>query len=431
MGRCHAVLKIAAAVLALGGCVMAQDTPNELLKRVQHQVAASLSHAPNYTCTETVNRFSYLPAGHTHASCDGREFPDSDYEMRAKDRLRLDVGVSGASEIYSWHGEKRFQEGGIDELVGYGAIGSGMFSSFLAAIFDDAHGTFRFEREYTQNGRSVSVFSYTVPRNVSTWQVQAGETKAIVGYQGRFVVDSGTADLLALSVETIDVTHSVATSCGIRISTQYHRVPLGSGTFLLPQQVKTVMLNRDGGKNKSETEYSDCHQFTTESSIHFEDPGSTAAAVAAAPPVDADLPADLSFRARVTTPVDPESSWVGDSVEGVLEEPLRGLDHETLAPKGAKITGRLTRLESVEQPSKELKLAIDWQRIDAGKTIYHLAARKAGSTDRSANKLGETSLSLQETVPDQTFTLKGAHTKLGGTFVSRWVTEKLPAGTRH
>ena len=40
----------------------------------------------------------------------------------------LDVALSETSEIYSWAGAPRFEEGDIDELIPDGAIGTGPFA---------------------------------------------------------------------------------------------------------------------------------------------------------------------------------------------------------------------------------------------------------------------------------------------------------------
>jgi hypothetical protein len=51
------------------------------------------------------------------------------------DRVRLDVGVAGANEIYSWVGEDRFDDRDLFDMVREGALQSGSFSGFLISIF--------------------------------------------------------------------------------------------------------------------------------------------------------------------------------------------------------------------------------------------------------------------------------------------------------
>jgi len=404
--------------------LQAQSTPDELLRRVRKEISGSVARSPNYTCTETVSRITYSPAAAAGIACDSREAPDSAMLMMSKDRLRLDVGVSEAGEIFSWHGEKSFNEGDITRLVGYGNISSGTFSTFLDAIFAESGPSFHFEREYTQGGRDVTVFSYVMPREKSGWKIFYGSASdAVVGYQGRFVVDSETANLLALSIESIDLFRFISSYCGIRMSTEYHQVQLGSSMFVLPQRVKTVMLARGGAKAKEETEYSSCHQFVGESTMHFEVPDSEGNP-AAAPKQELELPTGLTFRVRLASRIDLDSSWVGDPVEGLLEEPLYGVKHELLAAKRARVLGRLVRLRSVEQPARRVEVAFDWRQIDAGATIYRLAAHRQGAADPDAPHLLDSPVSVQEEVPSQTFFFKGDHPKVDSSFVSRWITDK-------
>lgn len=403
--------------------LQAQSAPDELLRRVRKEISGSVARSPNYTCTEMVSRVTYSPAAASGPACDSHEVPDSAMLMRSKDRLRLDVGVSAASEIFSWHGEKSFNEGDITRLVGYGNISSGTFSTFLDAIFAESGPSFHFEREYAQGGRDVAVFSYVMPREKSGWKIYSGGSDAVIGYQGRFVVDSETANLLALSIESIDLFRFISSYCGIRISTEYHQVQLGSSMFVLPQRVKTVMLARGGAKARDETEYSSCHQFVGESTMHFEVPDSGATPAAAAKP-EVELPAGLTFRVRLASKIDPASSWVGDAVEGLLEEPLYGVKHELLAAKRARVLGRLVRLRSVEQPARQVEVAFDWRQIDADTAIYRIAAHRQGAADPDAPHLFDSPASVQEEVPSQTFFFKGDHPKVDASFVSRWITDK-------
>jgi hypothetical protein len=422
MASCRTLGRLAICLLLLPS-LYGQSTPDELLRRVRNDITDSVVRSPNYTCTETVSRTTYSPIAPSGLACNSHETPDSELRLTSKDRLRLDVGVSGLDEIFSWHGEKSFNESDIARLVGYGSIGSGMFSSFLGAIFGKPGARFRFDRQYNQGGRDVAVFSYIMPREMSTWAISDRSSNATVGFQGRFVVDPETANLRALSIESIDLFRFVSSYCAIRLSTEYHQVQLGSSMFVLPLRVKTVMLARGGAKTEEETEYSSCHQFVGESTLHFEVPDSPTTP-AAAPKQEVDLPSGLTLRLRLASTIDPDSSYVGDPVEALLEEPLRGANHEMLAPKRARVLGRLVRLQSVEQPARRLEVAFDWQQVDAGATVYRIAAHRQGATDPDSKHLFDSPVSVHEEVPSQTFFLKGDHPKVDASFVSRWITEK-------
>lgn len=412
--------------LAFAFPLNAQPPAQILFNRVRQKVVESVARAANFTCTETVSRFNYLPL--KPGACSGVEPPLADLRLQSNDRLRLDVGVSKSSEMYSWHGETTFNELGVEDLVVYGTIVTGTFSSFLAAIFRDARGTFRFESTYSLNGKPVSEFSFLIPREKSTWEVR-GRTgaKAIVGYLGTFLVDPDTADLLSLKIKAADVPSALA-CCGIRIGIEYHLIPLESAMFLMPRTVESVTLLPDGAQSRDQIEYSDCHQFVGKSTIRFGASDSLAPSSPATELSERALPPGLTLRIRLAAAVDFNSNWLGDPVAGSIEAPVYGAKHKLLAPAGARVTGRLIHMERVKAPSPHTEIGFDWRRLESGATSYRLAAHRADLAVTSRGPgwgLNSTSLADQLR-PTQTFILEDGRTRLDADFVSIWVTDEPP-----
>ena len=79
------------------------------------------------------------------------------------DRLRLDVAVSGDSEMFSWAGENHFQDGTLADLVRSGATSTGTFSSFLGSIFGTDAATFTYNGDVDTAGRLLAEFGFRVP----------------------------------------------------------------------------------------------------------------------------------------------------------------------------------------------------------------------------------------------------------------------------
>jgi hypothetical protein len=76
-------------IIAATSGVMAQtDVGLELLGRVRQHVEASIAGLPNYPCQETMERPVYAPIRKT-------EF---------RERLRLEVLVTDAGELFAWPG---------------------------------------------------------------------------------------------------------------------------------------------------------------------------------------------------------------------------------------------------------------------------------------------------------------------------------------
>jgi len=349
------------------------DTPAQaLFNRVRQKVVASVKNAPRYTCVETVERETFVPRLKNRAACWNPE-NGANLVLDTRDRLRLDVGVSGGREIYSWHGEKQFHDTGLDDLVGYGPIGSGMFSTFLAAIFGKARGHYLFTGTVNQDGYRRAEFKFTMPQKMSDYEVHSGRMHFITGYTGGFSVNWSSGDLLSLRTVT-DQLPRETDLCSIEIRTNYRQVELGGSVFLLPGEVITTMLQRDGGQQETQTKYEDCRTFSGEATLHFDDSASSSDPQAAHGSRIEDLPRGLLLRIRLASKIDAKSNWVGDQVEGALDQPLRR-NKVVIAPKGARVEGRITRLLAVQLPEPSLEVGIEWRRILAGAVTYRVSAR--------------------------------------------------------
>jgi hypothetical protein len=349
------------------------DTPAQaLFNHVRQKVVASVKNSPRYTCVETVERETFVPRLKNRAACWNPE-NGANLVLDTRDRLRLDVGVSSGREIYSWHGEKQFHDTGLDDLVGYGPIGSGMFSSFLAAIFGTARGHYLFTGTVNQDGYRRAEFKFTMPKQVSDYEVHSGRMHLITGYSGGFSVNWSSGDLLSLRTVT-DQLPRETDLCSIEIRTNYRQVELGGSEFLLPGDVVTTMFQRDGGQQETRTKYEDCRTFSGEATLHFDDSASSSDPQATQGLRMEDLPRGLLLRVRLTSNIDAKSSWVGDPVEGTLDQPLRR-NKQVIAPKGARVEGRITRLLAVELPAPSLEVGIEWRRIIAGPVTYRVSAR--------------------------------------------------------
>ena len=349
------------------------DTPAQaLFNRVRQKVVASVKNAPRYTCVETVQRETFIPSFKQRAACESLE-NGSNFVLDTRDRLRLDVGVVGGREVYSWHGEKQFHDTGLDDLVGYGPIGSGMFSTFLAAIFGIARAHYLFTGTINQDGYRRGEFKFTMPQKLSDYEVHAGRMHLITGYTGGFSVNWNSGDLLSLRTVT-DQLPRETDLCSIEMRTNYRQVELGGSVFLLPGEVTTTMFQRDGGQQRTQTQYEDCRTFSGEATLHFDGTTSSPDPQATLASQTEDLPRGLLLRIRLASKIDAKSNWVGDPVQGTLDQPLRR-EKRVIAPKGARVEGRITRLLAVDLPVPHLEVGIEWRRVIAGPVTYRMSAR--------------------------------------------------------
>ena len=150
-------------VCGLAVSLQAQQDPGDLLLQVRNRVKDSIDRLPKYICTQTIDRLRYEPVNGKQASkCDDGPAP-KDLRVTTSDRLRFDVGVTGAGEIYSWAGARRFDDRRLFDLVREGSISNGIFAAFLRAIFRTEDATFSYNGDTTEDGRALTEFGFRVP----------------------------------------------------------------------------------------------------------------------------------------------------------------------------------------------------------------------------------------------------------------------------
>ena len=93
----------------------------------------------------------------------------------------------------------------------------------------------------------------------------------IVAYDGTFLVDPSTVDLVRLSVRA-DGLPAELKACEAITTLDYGRVRLNNTEFLLPSDVSLQIVYADGGESENRTVFSGCHEFLGESSLNFDTP---------------------------------------------------------------------------------------------------------------------------------------------------------------
>ncbi|HWR54149.1 MAG TPA: hypothetical protein VN428_23770 [Bryobacteraceae bacterium] len=319
-------LCVAAFSLLVRPC-WAEAEPATLLAGIRKRVAADHARLPNYTCKQTIERSTR---------------PNASKKWTPVDSLRLEVALVAGRELYAWPGSPKFEEKRIDELVGTsGAIGTGVFALQLRNLFLAPGPKFFYAGEAQANGRRAVRFNFEVPREKSGFEVGDGQHGAVVAYAGSFLADSETLELIRLDIQVDEVPAPVRVRA-TRDSIEYAKARIGESDFLLPALAEMIIIAPDGDA-RNITRFDACRQYVGESVVSFGDAPS-AGAEAVKPFREVGLPAGLAVEMTLETQITPDAA-VGDPVEGVLTRPLKGKDAMLLLPKGARFTGRITRLE--------------------------------------------------------------------------------------
>ena len=159
----------------------------ELLRKARLRVAQSMYQLPRYMCTETVDRsiFESESPRPSNVSCDEDPARPATH-LATTDRLRLDVGMAAAVEMYSWVGEQRFNDRDLLAMVKEGAISTGSFAGFLNAIFRTSDSTFTYNGDTSFEGHEVCEFGFAVPFEKSHYFYGSGLHRVITAYSGTF-----------------------------------------------------------------------------------------------------------------------------------------------------------------------------------------------------------------------------------------------------
>ena len=319
----------------------AQQPPDELLTRVTAKVKAATSRLANYMCTETVERAQFeLDNISTSASCESILTTPKPTHQTTSDRLRLDVGIGAKGEMFSWAGENHFHDMNVADLVREGTISNGSFTSSLKIIFDGDPPVFFYQGEKTEGDRTSASYSFRVALDVSHYTFTK-RTTATTAYEGTFLVDPKTADLVRLIVRTKDLPIDTA-ACQATTTLQYRQSQMNGAELMLPASSVLRIVNTDGSERNNRTVFSNCHEFLGESTLSF---GTTSARPSARPPAPPiAIPDGVTFEIALTQDVDTATAAVGDLFRARLAGPLRGNSSKVLVPAGTPVTGRVVEM---------------------------------------------------------------------------------------
>jgi len=356
-------------------CLAQQADPALALQSARERLLEELKSLPRYTCVQTINRQYFRTSRKKQSSCSAlisehaartRELP-----LEGWDRLRLDVAIIEGKPVYAWPGASGFEPGAFEKLAGRGPLGSGDFGSFIGEIF--GRGIVSFQREEAAGGRRLLVYSYRMTPDRSKYGVASEKGWTIVAYSGSFTLDPERHDITNLTVTTDELPDGNP-ACQAVSEIDFTRTSIHNHELLIPRETRLRTILRSGSEALSRTTYASCRQYGGKTRILTEDPDSPvtpgAPDLRRAPAPDL-LPPGLRFDVRITTPIDSETSAAGDPVEAVLRAPLRDAKKKVLAPAGARLHGRLHRVEmNGSRRDDFFQIAVQFESIEIdGKNV--------------------------------------------------------------
>jgi hypothetical protein len=202
--------KASATLLCVGLAAIAQTppTPEQVLAKARDNILDRTEHLPNYTCVQTVDRkyFKLKSPQFPVLSCDDmsakRNKKSDRLYLEATDRLRLDVKVSGGTEIGSWAGgASHFGDGNVMKLI-KGPFGTGAFGTLLSDIFTGSSVNFYFDGEEAVDSLKLLRYRYEVSQESSHYMIHTGSDWAFTAYHGVVWIDPISFELRRLQMRT-------------------------------------------------------------------------------------------------------------------------------------------------------------------------------------------------------------------------------------
>ena len=229
----------------------------KIIDQASRRAAAYISGLPDFMCTQKVSRWQKRGDG----------------LFVKTDLLSVQLGYSDGAEHYKLTA--------IDDrptTVSYksmgGAVSQGEFGSMMREIFAPTTAKFRWTRFNTLRGRPVYVFSFTVAKEKSKYEVRYGsthanESAAVVPYHGIVFIDRESGDILRL-IQIADMPAGFAVRSASTVL-DYDFAEVGGCRYLLPLSSESTM-GTDSIQTRNETEYRDYRKFDAAVTITFDTP---------------------------------------------------------------------------------------------------------------------------------------------------------------
>lgn len=311
----------------LAGWVALAQTPEQLAK-IKSTVEDNLDRLPNYTCTESIQRFE-------------RPMIDGQRKLMMSETVRLEVAFVDGSELFGWPGAAKIDESDVGKMID-GSIGNGYFALFSQNVFSTPSASYQYVNSDALDGKPAVRYDYRVPQSSGTYVIRGDAGKAAVGFHGSFWVNPATLDLIRITAIVDDPPQVLGISSTSSVL-DFERKPIGSSSFVLPRAAQLLVVDTDAIERENRLSFAGCHQFVGESVLKFDVPASEPAAAAKAAIAKISLPDDFTVDFNLDTPIEWGSAAGGDPVHGTLRDSVQSRAG-IVVPKGAVLSGRIAHL---------------------------------------------------------------------------------------
>ena len=333
-------LALSIALLLAGGgiaCAQPYEDRRDLLLHVSQAVMDTVNRVPQYISTELIERRYFEPAtGLPLRNCDDalglRKAGHWKVRLATSDKIRVDLAIVAGNDTYSWLGENRFDDADLKKMVLYGASSTGVLVGTAGLVFSGQDGAdFTYNGDRNEGGRRLAEYGFRVPQSKSHKIFETYRVHVTAAYEGTFLADPATGDLVQLIVRTFGLPNEAVT-CEVTETLDYGRVTIAGSSFLLPLQTMARFVNRDGSEFENRITFSNFRKF--------QPPAEPEVKPRELPPLSQVIP----FAIGLKEPVDMAATWFGDRVHAVLLTDMEDVAGNLLIPAGAAVDGRVIKL---------------------------------------------------------------------------------------
>ena len=303
------------------------------------------------------------------------ERPSPRGKFTRRDRLKLEVAYVGGRELYGLPGAEKLEDGPIDRVTGSrGAMSTGSFAMHLRELFQTDHGHATGARLIRDSGREQVRLDFTVPRSRSGVTIFDGRFRDFAGYTATLLLTPGTFDPEWLQVRFAEVPERIRLARSVE-TTSYHRIRISDRDVSLPASSELELETRSGMGMRNVASFENCRRYGVEATITF---GEAAVAPVESAPAPIEVERGLELTTALETVIDDRTA-IGDAFSAQVVSG-KGL------PKGARLTGHITRLQKQERPG--LTIFLIGMRVEAVEANGRRGALAADLEQVAANLTG-------------------------------------------
>jgi hypothetical protein len=331
---------------------------DDALPTIQERAKQQIARLPDYVCTQTVDRAVRRP---------GEPSP------RAQDQLELEVTVIGGKEKFARAGGQKFDDRELRDFVQRGVISTGSYSLHVRHVFNPGSAEFKPRGEVNREGRKLLRFDYEVPWENSSYKLAVPPHESIVAFRGHLLADAETFDLAHLEV----IADEIPRELGIdrtRSSIAFAPLETAGSTHLFPVRSEVLVAMIDGWEYLNKSKLGGCREYRTESQVSFAEPAASEPVPAKHPPQQV-IPSGLRMDVQIDEEIDLRTATPGQTFRASLSEPLRSKDGAVHAPEGAKLTGRLVRIELFDAPMNRYEVGLELTTMEAAGAPVEIVAQ--------------------------------------------------------